>query len=309
VEIRPISPVGGAEVVGLDMRRPLAPDAVQELEQAFSQHGVLLFRKQPLTPKELTAFARHFGELQPHVQRRYQHPEAPEVVIMTNRKPDGTFDEAGARRGAIERTRDGWHSDLSYDPVPAKATLLHAVEIPSRGGNTCFANSAMAYRDLPAELKARLAGLEAEFVYGGHSRNAKTAIAASALDAQAQATARAVHPAVVVHPVTGKPAVYINPVITTRILGLPEAEGEALMEAVFDRLDRPEYRWEHQWSVGDTLMWDNLGGTLHTGRLDYPRDEARRFIRTTLRGQPVMMHDPLSSSEPVNDWQVGDGEG
>ena len=290
MEIRPISPVGGAEVIGLDMRRPLAPDLVQQLEQAFSQHGVLLFRKQPLSPAELTAFARHFGALQPHVQRRYQHPDAPEVVIMTNRKADGSFDEAGARRGAIENTRDGWHSDLSYDPVPAKATLLHAVEIPSRGGNTCFANSAMAYRDLAPDLKAKLDGREADFVYGGHSRSAKTAIAASALDAQAQATARAVHPAVVVHPVTGRPAIYLNPVIATRILGLSEAESEAVMDAVFDQLDRPQYRWEHQWSVGDTLMWDNLGGTLHTGRLDYPRDEARRFIRTTVRGQPVVMH-------------------
>jgi taurine dioxygenase len=290
IEFRPLSPALGAEVLGLDMKRPLEAAAVQEIEAAFARHGVLLFRGQPLTPQELTAFSRQFGALQPHVQRAYQHPEAPEVVMMTNRKADGTFDEAGARRGAIERTRDGWHSDLSYDPVPAKATLLHAVEIPSRGGNTCFSNTALAYRDMPAALKARLAGRQAEFVYGGNTYNKKTAIAASTLDAQAQQTAHAVHPAVVVHPVNGRAAVYINPVITTRILGLTAQESDDAMQAVFDWLDRPEYRWEHVWSVGDTLMWDNLGGVMHTGRLDYPRDEARRFIRTTVRGQPMIMH-------------------
>ena len=290
LEIRPLSPVGGAEVADVDMRRPLPPALLSQLEEAFDHYGVLLFRRQPLTPAELVAFSRQFGRLQAHVQRAYQHPEAAEVVIMTNRKPDGSFDDAGAHRGAMERTRDGWHSDLSYDPVPAKATFLHAVEVPSRGGNTCFCNAARMYRDLPAALRAELAGREAEFVYGGHQRNKEIAKAASTLDAAAKATARAVHPVVVVHPVTGQPAVYVNPAITTRILGLEPADSEALMEALFDWMDRPEYRFEHVWAVGDTLMWDNRGGLMHVGRLDYPLDEARRFIRTTVTGQPMSMH-------------------
>src|SRR5690606_13834129 len=181
LEIIPVSPVCGAEVRGIDMKRPLDPAAAERLDRALAEFGVLVFRGQPLSPVELTAFARHFGPLQPHVQRKYQHPEAPEVVIMTNRKPDGSFDDAGAHRGAMEETRDGWHSDLSYDPVPAKATLLHSVEVPSRGGNTCFANVAKLYADLPDELKARIDGRQAEFWYGGHSRNKKTMLAASAL--------------------------------------------------------------------------------------------------------------------------------
>lgn len=290
IEIEPLSPVCGAEVRGVDLTRPLDGPCVERLEQAFAQHGVLLFRAQPLAPAQLTAFARHFGALQPHVQRKYQHPEAPEVVVMTNRNADGSFDDAGAHRGAMESTRDGWHSDLSYDPVPAKATLLHAVEIPSRGGNTCFANVAKLYDELPADLKARIDGREAEFWYGGHSRNKKTMLAASTLDAEGQKSAHAVHPVVNVHPTTGRAAIYANPLITTRILGLSEAESEAVLDALFERMDRPEYRWEHVWAVGDTLMWDNRGGLMHTGRLDYPRDEARRFIRTTVTGMPTRMH-------------------
>lgn len=290
IAIEPLSPLCGAEVRGVDITGPLDRPSIERLELAFAQHGVLLFRDQPLSPAQLTAFARCFGALQPHVQRKYQHPEAPEVVMMTNRNADGSFDDAGAHRGAMESTRDGWHSDLSYDPVPAKATLLHALEIPSRGGNTCFANVAKLYADLPLELKARIDGCAAEFRYGGHSRNKKTMLAASALDAEGQESAHAVHPVVNVHPVTGVPAIYANPLITTRILGLSEAESEAVLDALFERMDRPEYRWEHVWAVGDTLMWDNRGGLMHTGRLDYPRDEARRFIRTTVTGQPTAMH-------------------
>src|ERR1041384_2958990 len=102
MEIIPLSPVVGAEVIGVDMRRPLGAEEIRALDQAFTRHGVLLFRRQPLSPAELVAFSRQFGALQPHVQRAYQHPDAPEVVVMTNRKADGTFDDAGAHRGAME---------------------------------------------------------------------------------------------------------------------------------------------------------------------------------------------------------------
>lgn len=287
VEIRRLSEVGGAEVSGIDITQGLDADTVDRLEGAFLTHGVLLFPQQPLSASQLVALARHFGGLQPHVQRAYQHPEAPEVVIMTNRKPDGSFDEVGARRGAIEDPRDGWHSDLSYDPIPAKATLLHAVEVPSSGGNTCFANVTLAYESLPDALKSKLDGLEAEFRYGGHDRNKKTMIAASALDKEAEKTAHAVHPVINVHPESGKPGIYVNPLITTRILGVSEAESQDLLAQLFAAIDRAEFRWEHEWSVGDTLMWENRGGVMHTGRLDYPRDQARRFIRTTVTGGPT----------------------
>jgi taurine dioxygenase len=290
MRIEPLCEVVGAEVLELDPGAELDQDTVAALDAAFVRHGVLLFRGGPLGPAELVAFSACFGALQPHVQRAYQHPEVPEVVVMTNRKPDGSFDEAGARRGAIENTRDGWHSDLSYDASPAKATLLHAVEIPSRGGNTCFVNAHLAYLSLPEDMRERISGLEAEFVYGGHQRNPSLKIAAATLDAQAQRTARAIHPVVSAHPVTGLPAIYANPALTTRVLGVSGEESEEILAAIADALDRPELRWEHRWSVGDTLMWENRGGVMHTGRLDYPREEARRFIRTTVSGGPILAY-------------------
>lgn len=290
IAINPLSAVGGAEITGVDLTQPMTTASMQVLNDALAQHGWLRVRGQPLSASQVAGFARAFGRIQPHVQRAYQHPEVPEIVMMTNRKADGSFDNAGARRGAAEHTREGWHSDLTYDPVPAKATILHALEIPSSGGNTCFANAALAYERLDPALKARLNGLRAAFVYGGHQRNASTRAAASTLDAQAQKTAQAVHPVINQHPVTGKPGIYVNPLLTTEIIGLEAAEGEALLAQLCDALDDETIRSEHQWQVGDTLIWENRGGVMHTGRLDYPRDEARRFMRATVTGAVIVGH-------------------
>ena len=284
VRIEPLSPAVGAEVRGVDPRRPLAAETAAAIEAAFEDHGVLLFRDAPMSAAELTAFSRHFGALQPHVQRAYRHPEAPEVVVMTNQHADGSFDETGARRGAIEDVRHGWHSDLSYDPKPAKATLLHATNVPSSGGNTCFANATAAWEALPEAVRARVKGLEALFVYGTDQRNRSLVVAARTLDSEQ----RAVHPVVNAHAATGRAAIYANPLLTVGVVGMAQEESDRLLDELYDMLDRPEFHWEHEWSVGDTLMWDNRGGVMHCGRLDYPRNELRRFLRTTVTGGPIL---------------------
>lgn len=284
LHVERLSPAIGAEVAGVDPREPLDAGTVAELEAAFAEYGVLLFREAPMTPRELTAFSRHFGPLQPHVQRAYRHPEAPEVVVMTNQHADGSFDETGARRGAIEDVRYGWHSDLSYDPKPAKATLLHATDIPSSGGNTCFANAAAAWEALPEAVRARVRGLEALFVYGTDQRNRSLVVAARTLDSEQ----RAVHPVVNAHAETGRAAIYANPLLTVGVVGMEREESDRLLDELYDMLDRPEFHWEHEWSVGDTLMWDNRGGVMHCGRLDYPLGELRRFLRTTVTGGPIL---------------------
>lgn len=287
LEIKPLSDICGAQILGIDATQRLSSSDVAMIEQAFDRHKVLLIRKQPLAARELADFSAHFGELEVHVQTAYQHPEVPEVVQMTNKKADGTFDEVGAARGAAPRTRDGWHSDLSFMQRPAKATLLHAVEIPDRGGNTCFSNTTMAYNSLPDELKRRLDGLAAEFVYGQAKRNALAAKAAEALKGKAKTDTIAVHPVIVAHPKTGEPGIFVNPYTTSHIIGLTAEESEALIEQLTDQIEDQRFRWEHEWSVGDTLMWDNRGGLLHSGRIDYPRDQARRFTRTTVMGTPL----------------------
>ena len=288
VELVELGSVGGAQILGVDVAGTLNAQTQDALNMALDRYGFLVIKEQPLNARQLADLGRCFGPIQPHVQRAYQHPEVPEVVVMTNRKPDGSFDEAGARRGAIENTRDGWHSDLSYDPIPAKATLLHAVEIPSSGGNTCFSNAHLAYESLDEPTREELLGAHAQFVYGGNRRNPNTQMAASTLDAEGQANAHAEHPVINAHPVSGRPAIYVNPLITTRIIGWPDERSDAMLNRLFDALDEKAFRYEHQWSVGDTLIWDNRGGVMHTGRLDYPRNEARRFIRTTVTGERIV---------------------
>ena len=291
VKVVPMKAACGAEVRNVDVTRPLTRDAVDAIEEAFNRYKVLLFRNQPMTAEQLRDFSAHFGALQEHVQRKYQHPDVPEVVCMTNRKADGTFDEIGASRGAAPDIRDGWHSDLSFEKEPAKATLLHAVEIPSSGGNTCFSNTTKAYEALDEATKKRLNGLKAEYLYGQAKRNKLAAKAAEGLQGKDKVETAAVHPVVVKHVATGQPGIYISPFTTSRILDLPEAESEELIEQLVDQMTDDAYRWEHVWSVGDTLMWDNRGGLMHAGRLDYPRDEARMFIRTTVRGGPLPLFE------------------
>ena len=288
LKITPVSDVCGAEISGIDVTAPLAPEDVAAIEAAFNRHKVLVIKEQPMTARQLADFSANFGPLQAHVQTAYQHPEVPEVVQMTNMKADGTFDEVGAARGAAPKTRDGWHSDLSFECQPAKATLLHSIEVPNSGGNTCFSNTTMAYAALPEDVKQRLDGLQAEFVYGQAKRNPLAAKAAEALKGKAKTETVAIQPVVVRHVATGEPAIFANPYTTSHIIGLPENESEALIELLTDQMDDLAFRWEHEWSAGDTLMWDNRGGLMHSGRMDYPRDQARRFIRTTVSGGELM---------------------
>lgn len=290
ITVTPLGQYLGAEIGGADLRRPLAADDVAAIERAFLDHQVLRFRGQHLTVPELAAFSAHFGDLQPHVQRKFQHPEDPNVVEMRNYDDEGNFDLAAASRGSMERLRDGWHSDLSYDPVPAKATLLHALQIPDRGGNTVFTSTHAAYAALPDAMKKRLVGLRGEFCYGGNTRNKFTNLAASTLDKEARESTTVTHPVVCVHPVTGRPAIYVNPLVTVRILDMAEAESDALLSELYDWIDQPAFQWEHEWRLGDTLMWENRGGSMHCGRIDYPRDQRRHMIRTTVRGQPIEAH-------------------
>lgn len=271
IEIRDIDGPLGADVVGVDMTAPLPRDELQLIEDAFKRRLVLRFRQAPLTPLQLCAFSRNFGELQPHIARKYRHPDAPEVVLMINQDEQGNFDRVGAERGV------GWHSDLAYEWVPAKATLLHAVAVPDRGGNTCFANMYMAFDEMPASLRARVDGKLARFRQGG-----RLGLNQGIMDANVHHS-DVVHPVIRVHPETGRKAIYANPYHTVSILGMPRSESNALLDELFEWASQDRYQWQQEWRVGDTIMWENRSAW-HSGSLDYPLDQLRKFFRTTVRG-------------------------
>lgn len=275
VEIRPRGDVAGAQVVGLDLARPIAEDDFAAVNDAFLNHLVLVFRDQPLTPRQLVVFARHFGELQPHIAKRYRHPEVPEIVLMTNVDKDDRFDRAGAERGV------GWHSDLAYEDVPAKATILHALEVPDRGGDTMFANMYLAYETMPENLRKRIEGRMGSFCYGG-----RKAVNLAALNEEDKGLPIVIHPAVRVHPETGRKSIYLNPYHSVGIVGMSREESDPLLDDVFAWCSRPEFQWHHSWRPGDTIIWENRSAW-HSGKLDYPLDQRRIFLRTTVRGTPT----------------------
>lgn len=276
LEIEDIDAPLGADVRGVHPDRPLRDDERRAIEDAFVRRLVLRFRAMPMTPQQLVAFSGQFGELQPHIAKRYRLPEAPEVVLMTNQDDAGNFDRVGAERGV------GWHSDLAYDRTPAKATFLHAVALPDRGGNTSFANMYLAWDTMPDELKRRVDGTMAVYRQGG-----RLGLNQGITPHPEDRLADVVHPVIRVHPESGRRSVYANPYHTVCIVGMARAESDALLDELFAWCAQPQFQWDQRWQVGDTIMWENRSAW-HSGNLDYPLDQLRKFYRTTVRGTPTL---------------------
>lgn len=264
----------GAEILGLDAGKPLTSSELAAVNEAFLSRLVVRFRDAPLTPQLLCHFSRQFGELQPHIAKKYRLPDAPDVVVMTNQDEQGNFDKIGAERGA------GWHSDLAYDWIPAKATFLHAVAIPDRGGNTKFANMYLAYDHMPIGLRERVDGKLASFRNGGRQGLNQGILA------NGDTMDDVVHPVIRIHPETGRKSVYANPYHVVSILGMPRGESDALLDELFEWCDQEQFQWQQEWKVGDTIMWENRSAW-HSASLDYPLDQLRKFYRTTVRGTPT----------------------
>ena len=264
----------GADILEVDPRVPLTDDEIARLETALASRLVLRFRGTPLSAPQLAALARQFGKLQPHIAKRYHHPDDANIVLMTNQDASGKFDPVGARRG------EGWHSDGTFEQVPPKATVLHSEAIPDRGGNTKFANMQQAFKAMPEVLKKRLSNLDGTFCLGGRNVLNLQLVNEKLPDAVA-------HPVVRIHPVTGLKSVFVNPTHSLGIVGMNKSDADELLDEIFARCEREEFQWQHEWRVADTVVWDNRGAW-HQATLDYPRDQLRKFIRTTVSGTPIM---------------------
>ena len=276
MQITPLSPVLGAEVTGLDLNRPLADQDFRTLRDAFDRHSLLVFRDQDLAPAAHVAFSRRFGPLEVHVQKRFHHRDFPEILIVSNVVEDG------APIGLADAGRY-WHSDLSYLAEPSLASVLNARELPEGDGDTLFTSLIAAYAALDPATKGRLAGLTA--VHDYNARNAIQAAKSSLRPTLSVAEAATVPP--VAHPVVrrhddGRLGLFVSEGFTTHVVGLDEAEGRALLEALFRHSTETRFGYRHHWRPGDVVMWDNRA-TLHlaTGTLPGAR---RTLHRTTIRG-------------------------
>jgi taurine dioxygenase len=269
----------GARVEDLDLSQPLSPAEFVEIEQALGHFGVLSYPKQVLTSLQLKQFAERFGQLEINVANAYQEPGLPEVMILSNRVgPDGK------PLGLSDAGQD-WHTDMSYSKMVAFTNILYGLEIPHRNGeplgNTEFVSMHAAYDDLPEAMKQRLEGktITHDFAKFWDMMRAKPGSARGPLTPAQRASKPPVsHPAVMVHPITGKKVLYANPGYSMRINELPEAESDEMLAFLFDHQLQAKFQYKHRWQVGDVLMWDNLG-TLHNAVPDYRPDEPRYIKR------------------------------
>lgn len=268
----------GARVEGLDLSEPLSDDAFKQLEQALGKYGVLSYPKQNLTSLQLKSFAERFGQLEINVANLYQDAGLPEVMILSNKV------ENGKPLGLSDAGQD-WHTDMSYSKTIAFANVLYGIEIPHRGGeplgNTEFCNMHAAYDDLPADLKSRLDAMTVTHDFAkfwDKMRRVKGSNRLALTEAQRHAKPPVSHPIFLTHPITGKKVLYANPGYSMRINELPEDDSERILAFLFEHQLQAKYQYRHRWSVGDVLMWDNMG-TLHNAVPDYRPDEHRYIKR------------------------------
>lgn len=278
--IRKLAPALGAEIQGVDLAAPLAANVFAELEQAWLEHLVLRFRGQRLTDPQLLALSRHFGELDPPGPNPYGAPflrEFPEINVISNVKLEGK---------PIGNLGDGeaiWHADMTYIERPPKGAFLHALEIPPRGGDTYWSNMYLAYQTLPPRLKQAIAGRsaihDATYNSAGMMRKGMKEVT----DPRQAPGAR--HPLVILHPETGRPALFLGRRRNSYIVGLELAESEALLDELWAHVARPELTFCQDWQLNDLILWDNRC-TLH--RRDSFDPESRRIMhRTQIKGDAL----------------------
>ena len=270
ISTRPLSPALGAEIIGVDLHEEIDDTHFAQILDKWHESLVILLRDQHLTEEDQVRFAERFGPLATIHTKQFVRNH-PAVMLISNIR------ENGKPIGALPDGEMHFHSDQCHQERPARASMLYALEVPSVGGNTLFANAYTAYETLPETIKRRIESRQAlnAYDYDNASTLRGTRVSAS--------VPSCVHPVVRTHPVTGRKALYVNRLMTVRIEGLPEAESDELLNLLFDHQEQPEFVYAHVWRPGDLLMWDNRC-TLHA-RTDFSAAERRLMRRVTILGE------------------------
>jgi taurine dioxygenase len=259
VEIRRMGPQIGVEVTGVDVKT-LDDSGFAPIYQAWLDCNILVVRDQELEIGDFLHYSRRFGPVVPHPSKSTRHPEFPEITILGINKfdADGKLNDAIYRRGA-----EGWHTDGAYNQQPFKATQLYALAVPSRGGDTLFANGYAAYDALPERLRRRLDGVMGAFSYGGRRGGSPL------LDKEDQDWRPVFHPIIRTHPETGRKSLYLDPGKIVDIVGCEREESNALIAELKGYMIQPNAEYRHKWRKGDIVIWDNRC-SYHKAAGDYP---------------------------------------
>ena len=276
--ITPTESTLGATVTGIDLRQ-LDDESFARIEDAWHQHAVLVFPEQDLDDEAHIAFTRRFGPLERNVTAN-NVGDNPETIVLSNVKPDGGIWKPESDHGLFLKGNSYWHTDSSFKPVPSKASILRAVQVPSRGGETEYADMRAAYDELDAELQARL-----DDKIGVHSyvwSQSQVGGMAALSEEEWNAVPPVEHPVVRTHPATARKSLYLGR-HASHIKGEDVERSRSLLKSLCEEACRPPRTYKHAWRPGDLVIWDNRC-VLHRGH-GYPGDEARHMVRTTLAGE------------------------
>jgi len=240
IDVRKSTPAIGAEIIGVDLSKPLANQQFQEVHDALIDRLVIFFREQKLDVDQHKALGRRFGKLHVHPAAPSVLPEHPEILVV--RADERSEHIAG----------EDWHSDVSCDPEPPMGSILHLTEVPpDGGGDTLFANMYLAYETLSEPMRKLLDGLTAihdgEHIYRGRY----------GVDDAGKTFPRSEHPVIRTHPVTGRKCLFVNRFFTTRIVGLQKGESDAILEMLYRHIETPELCMRFKWQPNSVAFWDN----------------------------------------------------
>ena len=280
ISVTRLHPVIGAEVLGVDLSRPLDDATVRQIKTAWYQHTVLVFRDQKISEDDQRRFAALFGPVAKRVPPRKGATgtdtllDWDDMLLVTD-----NVDPTGKPMGALGHGEMWFHTDKCYHRKPHRASFLYVIEIPTEGGRTRFSSCYAVYDKLSPELKKRLDGA---MVMQGHQYTAGRRID---LTIDIETMHHCAQPMIITNPGSGRKGLYVSSQNTMWIEGMDRAESEALLLKLFDIAEDPAIIYEHVWQVGDLVMWDNLS-CLHA-RTDWPSEQRRTLRRCTTEGEPL----------------------
>ena len=278
IVVKPLSPALGAEIGGVDIAAGIDDKQFTELRRAFVDYGVIFLRDQEITPDQHIEFARRWGEI--NVNRFFQAVETHPLIAEVRKEP-----------GQKANIGSSWHTDHSYDQVPAMGSILYAREVPSVGGDTLFASMYAAYDALSDGFKKMLSTMNAvhssRHAFGeGAYLDTDLEDLGGRLGNTEAATQDAVHPVVIRHPLSGRPALYVNGDFTVRFDGWTETESQPLLDYLYAHATQNEFTCRFHWRKGSMAIWDNRA-THHCALNDY-HGERRLMHRITIEGEALL---------------------
>lgn len=276
LHITPLSDVAGARISGLDLSRDLSADQFEQIEHALHKHCFIVLPGQTLSPQNFVAFSSYWGQAEPHVIDTFHHPQDANILILSNVKRDGKpigLLDAGTY----------FHTDYSYLTVPARCTMLHAIQMPRERSGTTFANQTRAYAELSPQMQERIESLVVRHHYGNRDDlNEQSRTVASVLDVNQKKKVDWVrHRLVRPHPHTGVKSLYAVSGSSFGIDGMDDVEAVALLDELKQHATAELYRSTYNYSIGDVVVWDNAQ-LLHAAPLTN-LDQARTLWRVTVK--------------------------